>query len=78
MKRIALLSILFQFLTACSSDDRLGYDEGYDDGYAAGYNTTCVRRVTLVEGAWDNADYSDGYADGEYDGEVDCHREKKN
>ena len=53
------------------------YDQGYDDGYAAGYNTTCDIRATLIEGDWDDEDYSKGYRAGYEDGAQDC-RESRN
>ncbi len=47
-------------------------DVGYSDGYAVGYNTTCNIRATLIEGKWDNSDYSEAYYAGYKDGERDC------
>jgi hypothetical protein len=58
-----------------NADER--YDSGYSDGYAVGFNTTCEIRATLIEGDWDNADYSRGYADGTADGSTECLRQKK-
>lgn len=69
----SILCILI--LVACktaSPEER--YDVGYSDGYAAGYNTECKIRVTLIEGDWDNKDYSRGYQDGNYAGIQDCRR----
>lgn len=65
-------------IAGCSEsdgDDRYGV--GYRDGYAAGFNTTCQIRTTLVEGAWDDADYSRGYADGQVAGTVDCNASRE-
>ncbi len=63
-------------LSGCgpSSDSR--YDSGYSDGYAEGYNTTCKIRSTLVEGDWDDKDYSRGYQDGRAAGAADCRSKK--
>jgi len=41
-------------------------------GYAEGYNTTCKIRATLVEGDWDNKDYSKGYKAGNLAGSTEC------
>lgn len=76
MKQIFLLSIMLLF-SACegeSADERL--DAGYSDGYAVGYNTECKIRTTLIEGDFDNADYSRGYYAGLADGAAACRRDK--
>lgn len=67
------ISILLTVITvtACDSADER-YDVGYSDGYAEGYNTTCKIRATLVEGDWDNKDYSRGYAAGRNEGANAC------
>ena len=70
-KRSWLLCIAM--LAGCGGtdgDDRYGV--GYRDGYAVGFNTTCEIRATLVEGAWDDEDYSRGYAEGQVAGTIDC------
>lgn len=56
------------------SDERL--DAGYSDGYAVGYNTECEIRTTLIEGDFENADYSRGYYAGLADGAAACRRDK--
>ncbi len=63
--------IVLLVLSGCSDADER-YDVGYDDGYAEGYNTTCDIRATLVEGDWDDEDYSRGYAEGRYAGAQEC------
>lgn len=68
MRVLAVFSIAFLF--GCESRDM--YELGYDDGHATGYNTTCKIRATLVEGAWDNADYSRGYEKGYAAGAAEC------
>jgi len=64
------LSALFAISGCSDADER--YDVGYDDGYAEGYNTTCDIRATLVEGDWDDENYSRGYAEGRNAGAQDC------
>ena len=64
-------------LSACkgeSADER--FDAGYSDGYAVGYNTECKIRATLIEGDFDNADYSRGYYAGLTDGAAACRKDK--
>ena len=53
-----------------SADSR--YDSGYSDGYAEGFNTACKIRATLVEGDWDDENYSSGYRAGNFAGTADC------
>ncbi|WP_165724976.1 hypothetical protein [Pseudoalteromonas sp. SA25] len=53
-----------------SSDER--FDTGYSDGYAEGYNTTCKIRATMVEGDWDDENYSRGYRSGNTAGAQAC------
>ena len=53
-----------------NSEER--FDTGYNDGYAAGYNTTCNIRSTLIEGDWENEDYTEGYEYGYSDGSRAC------
>jgi hypothetical protein len=70
--KILMLFLAVLSLSACgpSADER--YDTGYSDGYAEGYNTTCKIRATLVEGDWENEDYSKGYRAGNAAGAADC------
>ena len=67
-----LIICLTLLLASCgpSSDSR--YESGRSDGYAEGYNTECKIRATIVEGDWDDKDYSRGYQDGRSDGIADC------
>ena len=69
---ILTLFLIALSLSACgpSADER--YDAGYNDGYAEGYNTACKIRATIVEGDWDNKDYSKGYKAGNLAGSTDC------
>lgn len=76
MKQIFLLGTML-LISACkgeSAEERL--DAGYSDGYAVGYNTECEIRATLIEGDFDNADYSRGYYAGLADGAAACRRDK--
>ena len=50
---------------------------GYGDGYAVGYNTACEIRATVIEGAWDDKNYSSGYAKGIEAGIISCIAFKK-
>ena len=54
------------------SDPEERYDVGYDDGYAVGYNTTCKIRTTLIEGDFENENYSLGYNEGQIQGSRAC------
>lgn len=74
MKKMVFLFTAALFLQGCLPDPEERYDVGYDDGYASGYNTTCKIRATLVEGDWDNKDYSRGYEEGYAAGSYDCQR----
>ena len=77
IKKIAIIIPLISALAGCiegDSDERL--DAGYSDGYAVGYNTECKIRATLIEGDFDNADYSRGYYAGLIDGAAACRRDK--
>lgn len=71
MKRSVYLLPALMFLTACS-DPEERYDVGYGDGYAVGYNTTCKIRATLIEGDWDDENYTRGYTVGNIDGSLAC------
>ena len=59
--RRSLSFILPLTLSACWDDAEERFNVGYDDGYAVGYNLTCKIRTTLIEGDWENPDYSRGY-----------------
>jgi hypothetical protein len=74
MNKIIILAILALILSGCDSTDWT--DVGYSDGYAVGYNTTCNIRATLIEGKWDNSDYSEAYYAGYEDGERACRYSK--
>ena len=77
IKKYAIIILLINALAGCiddDSDERL--DEGYSDGYAVGYNTECKIRATLIEGDFDNADYSRGYYAGLADGAEACRRDR--
>ena len=69
---IIILSTVISIICGCSSNASSRYDSGYSDGYAEGYNTECKIRATLVEGAWDDKDYSQGYQAGRVAGVADC------
>jgi hypothetical protein len=63
-------------LSGCIREDADEHlDAGYSDGYAVGYNTECKIRATLIEGDFDNADYSRGYYAGLADGAAACRRD---
>ena len=77
IKKQLIIIPLIGALSGCvedNSDERL--DAGYSDGYAVGYNTECEIRATLIEGDFDNADYSRGYYAGLTDGAAACRRDK--
>ena len=69
-----LLVIISLALSSCidRADPDERFDIGYSDGYAVGYNTECKIRATLIEGDFDNADYSRGYYLGLSDGATAC------
>ena len=69
--------IVLVFVTGCGESADSRYDSGYSDGYAEGYNTECKIRATLVEGDWDDENYSKGYQDGRFAGAADCRSGKK-
>jgi hypothetical protein len=71
MKSI-LMVIPMLILTSCFHDSEGRYDSGYSDGYASGYNTTCKIRATIIEGDWDDQDYTNGYQQGYSAGSYDC------
>ena len=68
--RIFVFFALSSCIGGADPDER--FDVGYDDGYAVGYNTECKIRATLIEGDFDNADYSKGYYMGLSDGAAAC------
>lgn len=72
IRRLSMLGITALLLPGCGPSADSRYDTGYNDGYAEGYNTTCEIRATLVEGDWDDENYSRGYQDGRADGAADC------
>ena len=71
---IFVVSLVFSGCVREDADERT--DTGYSDGYAVGYNTECKIRATLIEGDFDNADYSRGYYAGLTDGAAACRRNK--
>lgn len=73
-KYIVTLACLL--LSACGPSADARYDSGYSDGYAVGYNTTCKIRATLIEGDWDDENYSRGYQDGRTEGAIACRSKK--
>ena len=75
--RTLLTALMMLILIGCgpTADDR--YDAGYADGYAVGYNTTLQIRATLIEGAWDDKNYSRGYAEGVTQGIADAKRKTR-
>lgn len=73
LSALVLMGILA--LSACT-DAEERYDVGHSDGYAVGYNTACEIRATLIEGDFDNNDYSRGYAQGQTDGIIACNRDR--
>ena len=73
MKNILYTIIPFSILLiSCGPSADLRYNSGYNDGYAEGYNTTCKIRSTLVEGDWDDKNYSRGYNQGRIAGAAAC------
>jgi hypothetical protein len=78
MKKTLHILIACIFLLGCSdkeAESEARYDTGFGDGYAVGYNTTCKIRATIVEGDWEDPDYSRGYNDGYKHGAIDCRRQ---
>lgn len=77
MTRLFSIFAVMLMLSGCigeDADERL--DAGHSDGYAVGYNTECKIRTTLIEGDFDNADYSRGYYAGLADGAAACRKDK--
>lgn len=75
MKNFLIATTLFTFvvvtLSGCESAESR-YDSGYNDGYAEGYNTECKIRATMVEGDWNDKNYSRGYQEGKAAGVAAC------
>ena len=71
MKKL-LLILPFLLVISCSESSDSRFDSGYSDGYASGYNTTCKIRATMIEGDWNDKNYSAGYDAGYTDGSIDC------
>ena len=67
---LILGSLSLLFVSGCDSKD--WSDAGYSDGFAVGYNTTCEIKATLIEGNWDNEEYSEAYEVGYADGAIAC------
>ncbi len=73
-----IAAILLLAITGCEYNER--YEVGHEDGHRIGHDTCCVYvsynpcslRKTLIEGDWDNVDYSRGYADGYRAGVARC------
>lgn len=63
-------------LTSCGDSADSRFDSGYSDGYASGYNTECKIRSTMIEGDWDDKNYTRGYNAGRGDGAADCRAER--
>ena len=63
-------------LTSCGDSADSRFDAGYSDGYASGYNTECKIRSTMIEGDWDDKNYTSGYNAGRVDGAADCRAER--
>ena len=64
-------------LTSCGDSADSRFDARYSDGYASGYNTECKIRSTMIEGDWDDKNYTSGYNAGRGDGAADCRAERK-
>ena len=64
-------------LASCGDSADSRFDAGYSDGYASGYNTECKIRSTMIEGDWDDKNYTRGYNSGRVDGAADCRAERK-
>lgn len=75
--KITGMLAFISLLAACGPSPESRYDSGYSDGYAEGYNTTCEIRATLVEGDWEDENYSRGYNDGRQNGASACLASKK-
>ncbi len=74
--RIFVVIVSLIFFSSCGDSDERR-NAGYNDGYAVGYNTACQIRATLIEGDFDDADYSKGYAKGQEAGMMACIEDRK-
>lgn len=72
-----LAVIALMAIGGCGESDDARYDAGYSDGYAVGFNTACEIRATLIEGNWEDTEYSRGYAMGQTAGVVDCNASRQ-
>ena len=73
MKSLLIILAASALLSGCNKDEAdERFDVGYSDGYAVGYNTECEIRATLIEGDFDDANYSRGYNAGIVDGKTAC------
>jgi hypothetical protein len=70
--KTVLIFVLALALQGCSPSPDERYDTGYSDGYAEGYNTACKIRATMVEGDWEDENYSRGYRAGNAAGIQAC------
>jgi len=77
-KSLSILITSILLLSGCGESADSRYDSGYSDGYAEGYNTECKIRATIVEGDWDDKDYSKGYRAGRAEGVTACRASKRN
>jgi hypothetical protein len=77
MRKYWAVLILPIALAGCGESAEKRQSVGYRDGYAVAYNTTCEIRATIVEGAWDDKNYSRGYAKGMVAGIIDCNAFRK-
>lgn len=71
-----MIALVMVCICGCGPNADERYDTGYSDGYAEGYNTTCKIRATLVEGDWDDENYSRGYRVGNAAGAAACKSKK--
>jgi len=72
---VTLITVAVAQSVGADADER--NDSGYNDGFAAGYNTTCEIRATLIEGDWDDSEYSSGYEAGYADGAKECEQSRR-
>lgn len=72
-RRWTVIAALAAVLAGCANGDER-YDAGYSDGHAAGFNEECRFGSTLIEGDFENANYSSGYIAGQRAGVRDCRR----
>lgn len=75
-KDFILAGIALLALISCGDGADSRFDSGYSDGYASGYNTTCNIRSTMIEGDWDDKNYTRGYNAGRMDGSAACRAER--